>query len=249
MNPLLAQYYRQRYPEIEARAWQVIRNGYDPEDLPKTTDTSTPPNRRLPFRLGILGTIYSQGNRPLSLLQAIRQMLDNAPELASAFRLVFIGKWSPDFLNLFRRFRLETLSEFIPYLPHRQALQEAGRLDALALTIEGNFAGSERVTPGRIYEHLALRKPILAMCPPDGDLANLIRQCQAGEVVPDNDVDGVKRVLAQWLTYPERSRQRYRFVGLEQFERAGQSRQLMEFVTNILHHTELPEKNKPNNLP
>ncbi|NOX38346.1 MAG: glycosyltransferase family 4 protein [Calditrichaeota bacterium] len=234
VNPLLAEYYRQRYPLIEGRAWQVIRNGYDPDDLPKSPRSSPVPDRSSQFRLGILGTIYSQGNRPLSLLQAIRHMLDNSPELAGTFRLVFIGKWSPDFLNRFRSYRLEGVSEFIPYLPHRQALQEAARLDALALAIEGNLVGSERVTPGRIYEHLALRKPILAMCPLDGDLAELIRQCQAGEVVPHDDVEGIKRVLAQWLTYPERSREKYRFERIEQFERSVQTRQLMEFVRTIL---------------
>ncbi len=227
VNPGLARYYHRRYPHLQQRPWRVIRNGYDAADLPRSLSRPAVGNRRRVFRMGILGTIYSQGNRPLTLLQALGEMLGQSPELRRNFRLVFIGKWSPDFLARFRACPLETVTEFVPYLPHRRALAAAAEMDALALAIESRFPGSERVTPGRIYEYLALRKPVLAMCPPNSDLAELIRETRSGEVVPYDDVEAIKRVLAQWLTYPDRSRENYAFLHLDQFERRVQTRELM----------------------
>ncbi len=185
------------------------------------------------FNLGIMGTVYSQGNRPETLLEAVKELSGDAT-FRSNFRLTFLGKWSPDFRKTVEEKQLGEVVEFIPYLPHREALRRAGRFNALALAIETGLPGSAGVTPGRIYEYLYLKKPILALCPLDSDLAGLLRRCQAGEALDYNDREGIKRVLWEWMVDRGNLKNRYRFTGVEEFSRVYQARKLAGFVEEVV---------------
>lgn len=191
------------------------------------------PGNSAVFNLGIMGTIYSQGNRPDTLLEAVKE-LSGEGAFRSHFRLTFLGKWSPDFRKTVEEKQVGEMVEFIPYLPHREALARAAGFDALALAIETGLPGSAGVTPGRIYEYLYLKKPILALCPLDSDLAELLRRCQAGEALDYNDREGIKRVLREWMAGRGDLKNRYRFTGVEEFSRVNQARQLAEFVEEVM---------------
>ena len=53
-----------------------------------------------------------------------------------------------------------------------------------------------------MFEYLAAERPILAVVPPDGAAAELIREAGAGVVVAPDDVDGIAAALrdlhARW---------------------------------------------------
>ena len=46
-----------------------------------------------------------------------------------------------------------------------------------------------------MFEYLAAERPILALVPPDGAAANLLRDSGAGVVVAPDDIDGIAREL------------------------------------------------------
>jgi glycosyltransferase involved in cell wall biosynthesis len=53
------------------------------------------------------------------------------------------------------------------------------------------------VLSGKVFEYLAAGRPVLAVVPPDGAAADLIRETNAGVVVAPDDVDGIRRALAE----------------------------------------------------
>lgn len=231
VNPALERYYRDKYPSIQEKQCTTIRNGFDPDDFNETPAINPQPGSI--FTLGIMGTIYSQGNFPLTLIQAITALSEEDKHFKQKFCLTFLGKWSPDFKEWVEKESVRELIKFIPYLPHREALKRAGQFDALALAIDSRLEGGAKVTPGRIYEYLNLRKPILALCPPNGDLADLIRQNNAGEVVEFSDVEKVKEVLADWVENRNALGKRYRFTSVSQYSRQSQTRELMAFLRKL----------------
>jgi hypothetical protein len=178
-----------------------------------------------------MGTIYSQGNAPLTLLEAFRQLNDREPELARKLKLVFVGKWTRKFYSKISELGLTAQVEFISYLPHKEALKLAKKWDALALAIQGGIKGSEMVTPGRIYEYLYLKKPVLAMCPPDSDLSYLIKNSDAGEVVDYHNSPAIYKILTAWLS---KGVPRYAFKNLEQYDRKLQTLEMMKFVDRFI---------------
>ncbi|MGH1362906.1 MAG: glycosyltransferase [Calditrichia bacterium] len=229
VNPYLSRYYRRHYHDITQKPTITLRNGFDPDDFKSIPEK---PEAGL-TTLCIMGTIYSQGNRPTTLIRALERLHIAEPDLAMRFRLRFIGKWVPEFYEEVQRSPIKDLVTWTPYLPHRIALQEAAKAQLLGLALESNLEGSADVTPGRIYEYLRMRRPILAMCNPNGDLADLIRNAKAGAVVDYSDVDGIAETLWNWI-YSAESKAGYTFKGLDVFSRKTQAEELEEFILEVL---------------
>lgn len=229
VNPYLNRRYRRRYRKMSEKPMVTLRNGFDTQDFSSVHLNVSDG----PFTLCIMGTIYSQGNRPTTLIRAIEQLLDEDPDLARQFKLRIIGKWVPEFREFAENSRASEVIEWTPYLPHKIALQEASKAHALALTLEGNLNGSSMVTPGRIYEYLRLKRPILAMCNQKGDLADLVRNSNSGVVFHSEDVESIAHQLKLWIHAPEEM-QRFTYKGLDAFSRKNQAGELDAFISEIL---------------
>ena len=50
---------------------------------------------------------------------------------------------------------------------------------------------------GKVFEYIAAGRPILAVVPPDGAAADLIRETGAGIVAPPDDVDAISGALLE----------------------------------------------------
>jgi glycosyltransferase involved in cell wall biosynthesis len=85
--------------------------------------------------------------------------------------------------------------ELIPYAPHRRALELQRDSEALLLLIPEASGRGRGVLSGKVFEYLAAGRPILAVVPPDGAAAELIRETGAGVVVAPDDIDGMEREL------------------------------------------------------
>jgi glycosyltransferase involved in cell wall biosynthesis len=86
--------------------------------------------------------------------------------------------------------------ELIPYAPHRRALELQRESEALLLLIPEADGRGRGVLSGKVFEYLAAERPILAVVPPEGAAAELVRATGAGVVVAPDDIDGMERELA-----------------------------------------------------
>ncbi len=87
--------------------------------------------------------------------------------------------------------------ELIPYAPRRRSLELQRDSEALLLLIPEAGGRGKGVLSGKVFEYLAAERPILAAVPPDGAAAALIREANAGVVVPPDDVDAIGAALAE----------------------------------------------------
>ena len=98
--------------------------------------------------------------------------------------------------------RLDDRLSLLPYAPRREALKLQRDSDALLLLIPEASGRGKGVLSGKVFEYLAAERPILALVPPDGAAAELIRETGAGVVVAPEDVDGIASALtgleAEW---------------------------------------------------
>jgi glycosyltransferase involved in cell wall biosynthesis len=85
--------------------------------------------------------------------------------------------------------------ELVPYAPHRRALELQRDSDVLLLLVPEAGGRGRGVLSGKVFEYLAAERPIMAVVPPDGAAAKLIRDTGAGVVVAPDDVDGMEREL------------------------------------------------------
>jgi glycosyltransferase involved in cell wall biosynthesis len=85
--------------------------------------------------------------------------------------------------------------ELIPYAARRRSLELQRDSEALLLLIPDAGGRGRGVLSGKVFEYLAAERPILAVVPPDGAAANLIREAGAGIVVAPDDVAGMTAAL------------------------------------------------------
>jgi glycosyltransferase involved in cell wall biosynthesis len=93
--------------------------------------------------------------------------------------------------------------DLIPYAPRAASLALQRDSEALLLLIPEADGRGRGVLSGKVFEYIAVGRPILAAVPPDGAAAELIRETGAGVVAPPDDPDAIRAALeelhARWV--------------------------------------------------
>jgi glycosyltransferase involved in cell wall biosynthesis len=85
--------------------------------------------------------------------------------------------------------------ELLGYVSRRRSLELQRDSEALLLLIPDSGGRGKGVLTGKIFEYLAAERPILAVVPPDGAAADLLRETGAGTVVAPDDVEAIRAAL------------------------------------------------------
>jgi glycosyltransferase involved in cell wall biosynthesis len=88
--------------------------------------------------------------------------------------------------------------ELISYAPRRRSLELQRDSEVLLLLIPEAGGRGKGVLSGKVFEYLAADRPILAVVPPDGAAAELIRSADAGVVVAPDDIHGIVAALHEF---------------------------------------------------
>lgn len=175
-----------------------IPNGYDEDDFAGLEHSSASPGV---FTLVHTGTFYGPRD-PSTFLEGVSLYLQGRREGHDALRVRLVGNMGDRFRAQLEVFsdRHPNVIECIEYLPHRQAIAELMAADALLLIVGGGRgAGVSGWLPGKIFEYLRVRKPILLLGDIDGDAAQLLRRHGHGWLVQEGDAEGVAAVLRSML--------------------------------------------------
>lgn len=172
-----------------------VPNGYDPEDYADLARQPAPdPRGRL--RLTYAGTVFAA--RPLGELWAGLARL--SPAQRARLAVTVMGRVLPGEVADPGLEGLEV--EVLPFAPHQEALRRMAASDVLLLTV-ADLPGLASMVPAKLYEYLAVGRPILAIAP-WGEAARLIAATEAGSVVPPGQPEALAKVLADWLERPPR---------------------------------------------
>lgn len=175
----------------------TIYNGFDPEDLRGLQGER---RRAGKFRIVYTGTLWRLTDvRPL--VNALETLARQAPELLSRLELVFAGRRTPEQDRVLDR--LENLAISLQrrdYLPHDESLQLAASADLLCLLL-ADEPGAERVVPAKLFEYMALRRPMLALVPA-GETQQLVHTMPDAQRFDPHDAEGIADWLAAQLAAP-----------------------------------------------
>jgi len=163
---------------------RTISNGCDFDDF---AGLEYHPGAR--FRITHAGSFFGKRD-PKPFLQAFRDAdIDGVARFVGDFRNSD-REWA-EALGLGDRL------ELIDYLPRVESLRLQRDSEALLLLVPDAGGRGKGVLSGKVYEYLAAGRPILAVVPPDGAAAELIRETGAGLVVAPDDVDGIRTALEE----------------------------------------------------
>lgn len=71
--------------------------------------------------------------------------------------------------------------------------------DALLLVVDESKESRE-IVPGKVYEYIGVKRPLIAIGPEDGAVANLIHETSAGDIAHQNNIEKIKSMFMQAYT-------------------------------------------------
>ncbi|MEI6748674.1 MAG: glycosyltransferase family 4 protein [Bacteroidales bacterium] len=159
---------------------KVITNGFDPEDFPETNQKKT-----TTFLLTHIGSLNKDRN-PEFLWKVLGEMVRSDEAFRKLLQIRFIGKTDFSVFESLELHGLASCSEKIDYVPHDEALRLSANSAVLLLLIN-DTPNSLGIIPGKVFEYLATRRPILCIGPPAGDSARIVNETKSGYVVNFGD--------------------------------------------------------------
>jgi glycosyltransferase involved in cell wall biosynthesis len=179
--------------EIVARKIEVITNGYDTSDFEHIENT-----KDQKFSITHLGSMNPDRNA-IVLWDALASLSEKDKQFKNYLELKFIGKTDFAVFEALKERGLEGQVSNLKYLPHDEALEQAAQSSILLLALN-NTPNVKGIAPGKLYEYLALKRPILCVGPEDGDAAEIIENAKAGKTVDFGDSIKMKEIIGDWYT-------------------------------------------------
>jgi glycosyltransferase involved in cell wall biosynthesis len=180
-----ARTYAQRY----AKPTVVVYNGYDPSDYDAALCLGSPNGACL--RIVYTGRIYPGRRDPSALFKALRLL-----EKPARVRVEFYGSQPSRILPIADRYGVRGSVQIHPHVPYSEAVRAQQAADVL-LFMQWNDPREQGNVPGKLFEYLAARRPILGLGLEDGVAALIVSERAAGRFL--NDPRSIADELAAWI--------------------------------------------------
>lgn len=175
---------------IGAQNVEVIPWGFDPEDYqnlePELDDHFTITH------LGIMG--YDRN--PVQLFRALRQLIEEFPDLRQDLRLQLIGQVDYSVREAVALAGIEEQTVYPGSVSRQEALQRT-RSSQVLLLLLNQQANAQGRMPGKFFEYLAVRRPILNIGPVSSDVAQIVSATGSGYNCDYDDYEGMLSALRQ----------------------------------------------------
>jgi glycosyltransferase involved in cell wall biosynthesis len=189
----MAEAFRAHYPDLPKDHFAVVPNGFDPLQFDGAAPNAPQPSRG--WEVLHAGALY-YGRSLSEFFRAARCVAEWDMEFARDFRLTLLGtldqaaRAEVDASGLADRVQLR------PQVDHAGAIDAMRRADALLL-VANTTPGAEATVPGKLFEYLAVGRPVLAVAPAESSTADVLRQTGGGWLAPAGDPSAIACVLQQ----------------------------------------------------
>lgn len=159
----------------------VITNGFDTEDF-----AAYNPVHPKKFVISHVGFV-SAYRIPKALLQALDDLCKTNKAFADALQIDFIGMSGSSLQSVFSAYdNIKDKVFFKDYLPHNEVINAYGKSYVLLLLLNDTKNALGHI-PGKFFEYLASGKRIFAIGPENGDVAKILQETDAGNILGFND--------------------------------------------------------------
>ncbi len=170
--------------------YHAITNGYDQDDWDRLRNILDlcEDNR---FVLTHVGTLYAKTSG--EFFPALSELLKEKEELEEVLRVNLVGYVGDEDLALIRKEGLEKNVRLLGFQVHSEAIKSMVNSDVLLLFL-GEIKTSQQQFPGKFFEYLLARRPILTLGK-EGEISEALDRSRAGLLVHPRDKDKIKGAI------------------------------------------------------
>jgi len=162
----------------------VITNGYDLID----NEFSELDKK---FSLAHIGSLLS-GRNPKNLWKALKELTSENINFKEDLVLKLVGTVSNDVLDSIKEQNLEGYLELPGYVSHSEA-NKIQQTSQVLLLLEIDSSETKGIIPGKVFEYMAAKRPILALGPKDWDVKSLLEETNSGKYFGFQENENLKK--------------------------------------------------------
>ncbi len=179
---------QEEFQEMTSTPVHLITNGYDEEDFDQVVEQDGY------FNITHTGLFASDGD-PEALWAALAQKCREDKEFSEMLRIRLAGKNDKAIISSIINAGLAANLRDIGYVSHQDAVREQKNASVLILPLRKEPEYKATI-PGKLFEYLASRKPVLGIGQKDGAMARILESSKAGVVSDWNEYADIYRYIS-----------------------------------------------------
>jgi len=177
------------FEKICGRKPIVITNGYDPADFIDAGKIALDEK----FTIVHAGSLNEDRN-PYALWDALQELCNEQEGFKHALEIKFIGQVAQNVIHSIEKNQLTSYFKSVGSIPHQQVITHLIKAQLLLLPLN-NTPNINGIIPGKLYEYIGAKRPIVAIGKPTGDSAKIIQETQSGTITDFDAVAPLKEIL------------------------------------------------------
>ncbi len=219
----------EKFQGLTSKPVYLITNGYDEDDINSSPVIALDETK---FNIVFIGIFYAIRNST-AFWQALDELAHENEGFKKRLKLIFAGKVHAEVMDDLKRNHLLAFCEFAGYVNHATAIGYEKGADALLLTTP-SLPEFKYEIPGKLFEYLAVQKPIIAVAPQQNDSARIIHETKSGYIIDPTDKSGAKKIISKIFEDYRNGNLRVQTSAYEQYERKKLTSKLAALLDKVL---------------
>ncbi len=203
----------------------VISNGFDGDIVASEKELDKK------FSITHIGLMNADRN-PKRLWEVLSEIISENPEFKNDLEIKLIGEVAKEVKNYIADYKLEENTKYITYVPHQKVIAYQKMTQVLLLAVN-KVPAAKGIVTGKIFEYLQAKRPVLAIAPKNGDLAEIINKTNAGFVVDFEDKENLKKTILDLYRKYKEGELKVDTKSIEQYQRKNLTSQLAEVIKKL----------------
>ncbi|MCK5815354.1 MAG: glycosyltransferase family 4 protein [Flavobacteriaceae bacterium] len=203
----------------------VITNGYDTELKTESVELDKK------FSLTHIG-LMNEDRNPSVLWKVLSEIAVSNKNFSSDLEIKLIGKVSKVCLDELDNNNLGKNLNLIDYLAHNEVQLHQRSAQVLLLAIN-DVPSAKGIITGKIFEYLVAKRPILAIGPVDGDLAQILNDTDSGVIIDFKNAVSLKSTILELYKKYKNESLKVNSKNIEQFHRKNLTEKLSKLIKAI----------------
>ena len=216
------------FKDKSKRDFNVIYNGFDEKDF---TDKEVELDQK--FSIVHIGSMNKDRN-PHDLWKVLGEICSEIEGFSKDLEIKMVGPTDIAIKKALHENNLNENLNKIDYVPHSEVVTYLLGAQLLLLPIN-DTPNSLGVIPGKLFEYLAARRPIICIGPLKGDSCRIINETEAGYTFSFNNKSGLKTTLISlYNEFTETGKVECSSNSIEKFSRRNLTGQMAELLNEIV---------------
>ena len=139
---------------------------------------------------------------------------------------------SDDVLQSLKDCGLDSKVDLSGYVSHSEAKQQQHNAQVLLL-LEMDKPETRAIIPGKLFEYLIAKRPILAIGPEGSDMEDILKETNAGHFFTTTEKQEIKEQLLSYFNDFEKGDLHAHSSGIERYSRYELTRSLGEVINSL----------------